>query len=83
MADTGLRLLVVFMEEDMVYYMAYLDEEQRLYMIGPVVAEKLTFSQDHSYRRRHGITEQSYRIPYLPPPCALFCLRFPVIAVFI
>lgn len=67
-------LPVVFMEEDMVYYMAFLDEEQRMYVIGPVAAEKLTFSQDHSYRRRHGITEQTYRIPYLPPPRALSCL---------
>lgn len=67
-------LPVVAMEEDMIYYMAFLDEEERMYLIGPIAAEKLTFSQYHTYRRRHGITEQNYRIPYLLPTRALACL---------
>ena len=67
-------LPIVSMEEDMVYYMAFLDQEQRMYLIGQIATEKLTFFQDHSYRRRHGITEQNYRIPYLPPARALTCL---------
>ena len=36
------RLPVVFMEEDMVYYMAFLDEERRIYVVGPI-AEYLCF----------------------------------------
>lgn len=68
------RLPVVFMEEDMVYYMAFLDEERRMYLIGPIATEKLTFFQNHMYCRRHGIPEQNYQIPYLPPTRALTCL---------
>ncbi|MDE5933789.1 MAG: hypothetical protein K2H40_15085, partial [Lachnospiraceae bacterium] len=67
-------LPVVSMEEDMVYYMAFLDEEQRMYLIGPTATEKLTFFQNHMYCRRHGIAEQNYQIPYLPPARALTCL---------
>lgn len=68
------NLPIVSMEEDMVYYMAFLDEERRMYLIGPIATEKLTFFQYHVYRRRHGIAEQNYRIPYLPPARALTCL---------
>lgn len=67
-------LPVVSMEEDMVYYMAFLDEERRMYLIGPIATEKLTFFQNHMYCRRHGIAEQNYQIPYLPPARALTCL---------
>ena len=67
-------LPVISMEEDMVYYMAFLDEERQMYLIGPIATEKLTFFQYHMYRRRHGIMEQNYRIPYLPPTRALSCL---------
>lgn len=67
-------LPVVSMEEDMVYYMAFLDEERQMYLIGPIATEKLTFFQNHMYCRRHGITEKNYQIPYLPPARALTCL---------
>ena len=62
---------VIYMEEDMVYYMAFLGEDECLYLMGPVATEDLNFSQNHAYRLRHGITEQKYRIPYLPPVRAL------------
>ncbi len=62
---------VIYMEEDMVYYLAFLDGEGYLYLMGPVATEDLSFSQNHAYRYRHQITEQKYRIPYLPPVRAL------------
>lgn len=65
---------ILYMEEDMVYYMAFLDGEGYLYLMGPVAAESLSFSQNHDYRQRHRISEQKYRIPYLAPVRALTCL---------
>ena len=47
---------VIYMEEDMVYYMAFLGEDECLYLMGPVATEDLNFSQNHAYRLRHGIT---------------------------
>ncbi len=65
---------VVSMEEDMIYYMAFLDGDWQMYLIGPIATEKLTFFQNHMYCRRHGITEKNCQIPYLPPARALTCL---------
>lgn len=62
---------VIYMEEDMVYFMAFLGADECLYLLGPVATEGLSFSQNHAYRQRHRIAEQKYRIPYLPPVRAL------------
>lgn len=67
-------LPVIYMEEDMVYYMAFTDEEQKLYAMGPVATENLSFAQHHAFRHRHGILEQKYRIPYMAPAKVLSCL---------
>ena len=60
--------------EQMIYYMAFQDETDHLYVFGPASTEVLSFSQLHSYRYRHHIAEKEYRIPCVSVSKALTCL---------
>lgn len=48
----------------MIYYMAFLDEERRIYVVGPI-AEYLCFpSQSYfaeRFRKQYGMTPREYR----------------------
>lgn len=65
---------IIHTEEDMVYHMAFLDEEENMYIFGPASPEPLTFSQLHSYRHRHHISIRDFGISCLSIPAALTCL---------
>ena len=57
---------LIYMEEDMVYFMAFLWEEE-LYLFGPACAEPLSFSQLYQYRRRHEVSIRETFIPWIEP----------------
>lgn len=65
---------VIFMEEHMVYFLAFLDEEDAIYVFGPASVEMLSFGEILSYRRRCGIAKQNYQIPVISPLVALSLL---------
>lgn len=65
---------VIFMEEHMVYFLAFLDEEDSVYVFGPASVETLSFGEILSYRRRCGIAQQNYQIPVISPLAALSLL---------
>ena len=58
---------VVYMEENMIYYTAFLDEEGNLFLCGPAATEGLSFAQLHAYRQKHRISLRDYRIPCIAP----------------
>ena len=62
---------VLHMEEDGVYYMAFLDGEKRFFLFGPIAAEELTFSQQIQFRRNHGIDSRKYMVPRVALSAAL------------
>lgn len=54
---------VLHMEEDGIYYLAFQDKEENLFIFGPVSAETLSFAQQLSYRKRHHVPNQKYQVP--------------------
>lgn len=62
---------VIFMEKDMVYFLAFLDGEDFLYVFGPAAAEALSFVEILDYRRKYGIVQRNYQIPVIYPLTAL------------
>lgn len=72
---------VVYMEENMIYYTAFLDEEENLFLHGPAAAEGLSFAQLHAYRQKHRISLRDYHIPCIAPIRALNYLSMALFAV--
>lgn len=54
---------LIFPEEEGIYFLAFLDEEKNLYILGPASADDISFAQHVSYRKRHGILNQKFQIP--------------------
>jgi len=54
---------VIHMEEDGIYYISFVDNEERFFIFGPVAAEELSFAQQVAYRKRHHVPNQKYQIP--------------------
>ncbi len=54
---------IVHVEEDDVYYLAFIDKEERLFVFGPASADELSFAQQITYRKKHHITGQKYMVP--------------------
>ncbi len=57
---------VIHMEEDGIYYLAFLDKEENIFIFGPASADTLSFAQQLSYRKRHHVSHQKYQVPKLP-----------------
>lgn len=51
---------MIHMEQDGIYYMAFRDEGQNLFVFGPASAESLSFAQQISYRKRHHISNPKF-----------------------
>lgn len=54
---------VIYMEEEGIYYLSFLDSEENLFLFGPASVETLSFVQQMSYRKRHHIKKQEYLVP--------------------
>lgn len=54
---------VIYMDEDGIYYLAFTDKENRLFLFGPASAEELSFAQQIAYRKRHQVRNQKYLVP--------------------
>ena len=53
---------IVNMEEDGVYYLGFIDKEERFFLFGPISMGELSFSQQVQFRKRHRITNQKFQI---------------------
>lgn len=54
---------VIQMEEDGIYYLAFRDKEEWLYIFGPASMDDLSFAQQIAYRKRHHVPNQKYQVP--------------------
>lgn len=54
---------VIQMEKDGIYYIAFCDKEDRLFLFGPASTEDLSFAQQVSFRKRHYVSNQKYQVP--------------------
>lgn len=54
---------VIYMEEDSIYYLSFLDSEENFFIFGPVAAEELSFGQQIAYRKRHHVASSKYLVP--------------------
>lgn len=57
---------MIVAEQEAIYFFSFCDEEGFLYLFGPATAESISFSQLVSYRKRHGIHDQTFQIPVVP-----------------
>ena len=62
---------VIHMDEDGIYYLAFADKEENLYLFGPASVEKLSFAQQIAYRKRHHVKNQNYMVPRVSLACSL------------
>lgn len=54
---------IIYMEEDGIYYLAFRDLEENLFIFGPASTDTLSFAQQMSYRKRHHVSAQKYQVP--------------------
>ena len=54
---------VIHMDEDGIYYLAFEDKQEHLFLFGPASVEELSFAQQVFYRKRHGVYNQKYLVP--------------------
>lgn len=54
---------LIFPEETGIYFLAFLDEEDDLYILGPASTEDISFAQNVAYRKQHGVPNQEFQIP--------------------
>lgn len=57
---------VIHMEQDGIYYLAFCDLEENLFIFGPASTDTLSFAQQLSYRKRHHVASQKYQVPKVP-----------------
>lgn len=55
----------LFSDSDGIYYVAFVDREEYLYLFGPMSVEAVSFSELMDYRKRHQITNPKFKIPVL------------------
>ena len=57
------KIPIVHVEEDDVYYLAFKDKDENLYVFGPASADDLSFAQQITYRKKHHVSGQKYMVP--------------------
>ena len=57
------QIPLIYMVNEGIYYITFVDEEDNFYMFGPASVNKLSFMEQIVYRKQHNIKNQNYEVP--------------------
>ncbi len=57
----------ILTEEKVIYYFAIKDDQDNIFLFGPIAMESLPLAKMQEYRHEHGIKSKKYKMPVIPP----------------